>query len=534
MTDREVRSARNSLPTETYEVCVVGAGITGMNALVVASKYLSRTDQVVLVDSRPRVGGMWVDTYDYVRLHQPHAIFTAGNIKWALRQKPSHLATKSEVLDHFQHCLDIAKKHVDVEERFGWDYESHEETGGRVFVTMRSPEGETAVIVAKRLIKAFGHLVQPNDPLATSSSQVHSVTPETLDLDSEAVRDDKSPWWIVGSGKTAMDTAHRLISEFPGREVSMLAGLGTFFARRDTFFPVGARRWWAGTTINTMLRQVGRRFDGTNEDDVREWFRATYGIGPTSEAKDFFSAYLSDSECETITAGLRTVENEYFVDAVDRDDGVELVYRSGRTRMVPSGSWLVNCTGSLLRESHPYEPFVSEAGTTLSIQMRSSTTGVFSAFAGYYLTHLMFTGQLGRVGLYELDIQDLSSKAKPIVVYASMTLALHNLSIIADALPKKALMDCGLDYDLWYPLPRRMVGVAEFLRTHRSDRAHHRETLDTLGRRFNVRAGPLATPNRLAEALHTLAPDFDTAAGPAPKDDLPVSAPESSRHTNPR
>ena len=55
------------------EACIVGAGITGLNALIVATKYLSRTDSVVLVDSRPRAGGMWVDTYDYVRLHQPMA-----------------------------------------------------------------------------------------------------------------------------------------------------------------------------------------------------------------------------------------------------------------------------------------------------------------------------------------------------------------------------------------------------------------------------------------------------------------------------
>ena len=50
---------------------------------------------------------MWVDTYDYVRLHQPHGLFTAGNIKWTLGQDPSHLATKGEVLDHFEHCLNV-------------------------------------------------------------------------------------------------------------------------------------------------------------------------------------------------------------------------------------------------------------------------------------------------------------------------------------------------------------------------------------------------------------------------------------------
>src|SRR5688572_24057492 len=96
--------------TDTYDVCIVGAGITGMNALVVATSYLPKSAKVLLVDSRPRVGGMWVDTYDHVRLHQPHGIFTAGNIKWDLGVAASHLATKPEILDHFERCHAIASK----------------------------------------------------------------------------------------------------------------------------------------------------------------------------------------------------------------------------------------------------------------------------------------------------------------------------------------------------------------------------------------------------------------------------------------
>lgn len=69
-------------------LCVVGAGLAGMNALAVASRYLPAGARVVLVDARPRCGGMWTDTYDYVRLHQPHPMFTAGDIPWQIRSPP--------------------------------------------------------------------------------------------------------------------------------------------------------------------------------------------------------------------------------------------------------------------------------------------------------------------------------------------------------------------------------------------------------------------------------------------------------------
>lgn len=476
---------------ETYELCVVGAGIAGMNALVVASGYLPTSARVALVDSHPRVGGMWVDAYDHVRLHQPHGIFTAGNIKWDLDVEPSHLATKPEVLDHFQRCYGIARERLDVEASFGWEYESHQESGDLVEVSLKGPDGQQTVVRAKRLIKAFGHRVTPNPPLAVTSTQVRSTTPELLGALGAELRADDAAIWIVGGGKTAMDAAHLLITTFPGREVNLLAGPGTMFSRRDSFFPVGAKRWWSGTPVNTMVRQVARRFDGTNEDEVRDWFRATYGIGPVDGAVNYYGAYLSDAECALIKAGLSTGEKEYLTDAVDRDGGVELVLRSGGTRSVKPGTWLVNCGGSLLKEAHRYEPFISPSGRTLSIQMGSSTTGIFSAFAGYFLTHLLFTDRIRDLGLYELDVEDLAAKANHVVAYASMALTIHNLSLISEALPNKVLLDCGLDYDLWYPMPRRMLGLLEFQRTHRRDRKHHRQTLDTLRDRFEVRCGPL-------------------------------------------
>jgi hypothetical protein len=473
-----------------HDVCIVGAGISGLNALVVATDYLPRTGRAVIADARPRPGGMWVDTYDYVRLHQPHPIFTAGNIAWQLYARPSHLASKDEVLDHLQHCLEVARRKVQLDERFDTTYVGHEERDGLVEVTLRDRDGVAHTLRTKRLVKAFGHHVQRNQPLATSTSRVRSVTPETLDL--AAISADDAPVWIVGGGKTAMDTAHRLISDLPGREVHLLAGPGVLFARRDTFFPTGARRWWTGTPINTMVREVCERFDGTNEVEVRDWFRATYGISPVAGATDFFSAYLSEAESTVISQGLRSIKTEYFADAADRGEDVALVYRSGETRPAPAGSWIVNCTGSLLQAEPPYEPFVSASGNVLSIQMRSSVTGVFPSFAGYYLTHLMFRNGLRDLGLYELDVTALHGKAAPVVIFASMTVTLHNLSLFLDALPTRVLMGCGLDYDLWYPLPRRMAGVAKVMARHRRDREHQRHTLDTIGTRFGVRSGTLA------------------------------------------
>ena len=240
-------SADTPVRVERCDVCIVGAGLAGVNALFVASQYLSPSQKVILVDRRDRSGGMWVDTYAYVRLHQPYGLFTAGNIKWTLGQDRSYLATKDEVLTHFEHCLAVVKQRVQVDEYFGWTLESHDESDGIVRLTCTSSDGQLMVVEARRLIKASGFGVVPNDPLGISSARVVSVSPDFCDMRGDEMRASDAPVWVVGGGKTAMDTAHTLITEYPGREVNLVAGSGTFFSNRDRLFPVGGRRWWSGT-----------------------------------------------------------------------------------------------------------------------------------------------------------------------------------------------------------------------------------------------------------------------------------------------
>ncbi|NKZ15325.1 FAD-dependent oxidoreductase [Mycolicibacterium septicum DSM 44393] len=482
---------------DSCDVCIVGAGLCGMNALFVASRYLRPDQKIILIDRRPRVGGMWVDTYPYVRLHQPHPMFTAGDIKWTLGREPSYLATKPEVLDHFAHCLQQIEQRVRVEERFGWSFEKDEPDEGGVRVTCRDADGQPHTVRADRLIKAYGVRVTPNDALELSSDRVRSVSPDSCDVRSGEIHDSDTPVWVIGSGKTAMDTAHALIGSSPGREVNMVAGSGTFFSNRDQLFPVGARRWWGGVALTKMAIEMTRLFDGTNEDEVAGWYQSTYGTYPTPRAAHFLAGVLSEAENAAIAAGLNDVVMDHLVDVVDSNGSADLVLRSGARKTVSPGSWIVNCTGYLSKGEYPYEPYVSGDGSVLSLQMRSATMHLTS-YAAYFATHLMFLGKLNTVPLYELDIQDLVQKSKKAVVYAMFTLAQYNLSLITDAVPVKVFRECGLDFNRWYPMPRQLSATSRFLATHHRDREHLRRTLDTVGERFDVRCGPLITTSAAA------------------------------------
>ena len=49
--------------TERCDVCIVGASAAGLNAPFAASRCLTPDQRIIVVDPRPRVGGMWVHTY---------------------------------------------------------------------------------------------------------------------------------------------------------------------------------------------------------------------------------------------------------------------------------------------------------------------------------------------------------------------------------------------------------------------------------------------------------------------------------------
>jgi hypothetical protein len=167
------------------------------------------------------------------------------------------------------------------------------------------------------------------------------------------------------------------------------------------------------------------------------------------------------------------------------------VFRSGSTKTIEPGSWVVNCTGYVgTTEERPYEPYVSPSGAVVSINMRSATLHLPS-YAGYFLGHLLFLDKLKGIPLYEVDWQQLRNKSPIAFPYVLFALLQHNLSLVYDNVPSRVFNDNGLDFDKWYPLPRRVPSMTRFVLTHRRERERQRRVLDTARERLGIRCGPL-------------------------------------------
>ncbi|MFK7746228.1 MAG: SidA/IucD/PvdA family monooxygenase [Roseobacter sp.] len=490
MLDTSSQSTKTpAMSSITCDLCVIGAGVAGLNALFVATEYLPKDAKVVLVDKNEKPGGMWTSAYDYVRLHQPHPMFTAGDLKWQWSKPPEYLASRDEVQSHMSYCLDEVRKRVDLTVLYGHEYrnmsEYEAEQGPRARITCSSVEGEVAIDTT-RAIDAIGYNIRPNDPFSFSSAEVLPTTPEMLSTDGTLESD--TDVFVVGGGKTAMDTILAVLRHNPDRKVTLISGKGTMFASRDLLLPTGTDRWFGGVRVLAVFGDLGMHFDGDNEDETFAYGKSKYMIGPDAEGEHFLYGLLSDQERKTITAGLSDTVREYLQDIIDTDAGPQMVFRSGETQLVPAGSTIINCTGYVLKgESHRTE-LMSPKGTMLAINAADSIHFLTSVSA-YFLTHLWYLNLLKTAPLYRLDLETLFKTNRRVWVAASAAQAFMNTVVMIQHAPFKVSDKCGLDFDRWYPLHRRIGGLLDVKMKHATYTAHCIKVLDRVRARYNISGG---------------------------------------------
>lgn len=373
---------------------------------------------------------------------------------------------------------------------FGHVYETHDEHAHGVDVQLRDAAGNAVHVRARHCIKAFGFRVPQNPPLALSSRRVHSLSPEDPALLNASAADTDKPIWVIGGGKTGMDTAQALLRQFPSRPVHLAVGRGTVFMNRDRSFPRGWSRWWRGQPSIETFTDLARRFDGDNEAEVFAYFKRTYAVHVGERHAYYVLGLQSEEENHFLSQRLASVRNGYLRDALDTDAGAVLCFDDGHHEVVPTGSSVVNCTGYVMRAAHPYEPYVSPGGAVVSIQP-SSAINILTSFGAYYLTHLLYLDRLRTLPLYALDHEAMAQRNKQGLMFACAAQLILNLYVLADALPVSAFKECGLDFNRWMPLPRRLLALLRLRRERAMLETHCRQALDRYRARFGLRGGVL-------------------------------------------
>jgi hypothetical protein len=90
-----------------------------------------------------------------------------------------------------------------------------------------------------------------------------------------------------------------------------------------------------------------------------------------------------------------------------------------------------------------------------------------------------------------LDLEALFKKDKQAFSAATMAQSYHNLLMGFKNLNPSYRKHFGMDFNLWYPLPRRLLALNKIRKTARDDIKHCRKSLDAVVERFEIQGGQL-------------------------------------------
>mmetsp|Transcript_5111 Transcript_5111/g.12008 ORF Transcript_5111/g.12008 Transcript_5111/m.12008 type:complete len:514 (-) Transcript_5111:68-1609(-) len=406
----------NSPVHEECSLCILGAGYAGINTFNAATKYLPEGARVVIIARERAWGGQFLDQYDYVRLHQGYRTFTAGERQWDLNVPPDHLASKKEILRHFENIADacVKEKQLRLVCLFEYEYTDHTVIGGRVKINAipikkgpRSFALPPMRISASAFIKAHGADVKPKLAFSfPTSPPVHSLSPVDLaspywDLQLRYSNDKDKPIYIVGSGKTAMDAINYLSRRLEGAKdrLRCISGRGTCFVVRDEMSTYGKDLNSPDTKGPLeVFSQIIENYNGSNTSEVlREMEKRGFVHSAIPDASSFLVGVCSREEIRTARAALSPPEDKiiraHLADVVTTDGEPALTLQAldGKTRFtrtIERGAFIINCTDMIGPLAH--EPILSDDGLVVSPQNLAGFTGP----SANLVTHLFYLGKL--------------------------------------------------------------------------------------------------------------------------------------------
>ena len=284
------------------DVAVIGAGYAGVNAVCSATRHLPNGARIAWIDSRYSLGGQWVDQYDYVTLHQPYETFTVAGHSWKKKWHWTHLATKQEILEYFEDCVQAAQKSskVDILRLFGWtmtEYTSSAEAGSCEVVAVPVKSELSVLLVRANLLIMANYLnIKIKRPIIfTANDQVQSTCPVDLlkPYMTEMIEESDKPIYVIGSGKTALDTINLLSNRFGvGSRLHCICGHGTIFLNRDHLWPPKflERHRHKPTYLDNTVKGI-MSYDGTNREAVlRNWARSGFVHTPIKGSSVYMGA----------------------------------------------------------------------------------------------------------------------------------------------------------------------------------------------------------------------------------------------------
>lgn len=224
------------MTTIETDYLIIGAGAGGM---AFADTLLSETNATItIVDDRAAPGGHWVDSYDFVRLHQPSAFYGVNSTPLGADTIDCsghnagyyERASAAEVRAYF---ADVMQRVFLSSGRVRYFPSSHYNWEDRTFIS----NGETYTVKARKIVDSTyvaGEIPARHTPAYAIAPGVHHAPVNALTyLDPAQKR-----YVIIGAGKTGLDACvHLLDSGVDPAAITWIMPQDVWFYNRALYQP---------------------------------------------------------------------------------------------------------------------------------------------------------------------------------------------------------------------------------------------------------------------------------------------------------
>jgi hypothetical protein len=358
---------------------VIGAGATG---LAFTDALLAETEaDVTMVDRRHGVGGHWLDTYPFVRLHIPSAYYGVGSLPLG-DDRIDHngenagfyeRATGEEVREHFAEAAERLSRTGRVR-----ILTSHEHVGpGTDVERLRDlVTGALHEVTVRRKVVDARYLEASVPATHTPSFEISPPARVVPVGELPAAAGSTSSYTLLGSGKTAVDACTWLLdNDVTPDQIRWIRPRDAWFLDRAAFQPLDQ----VGGIIEGLSLDAEAGAQAADIDDLFQRLEAAgrvSRIDPSQPATMYRSTMLGARELDVV----RQIRDVVRLGRVRRIEADRIVLAEGEVETRPDVLH-VDCTALGLRDA-PATP-IFQPGRIVLQQIRQNSPCFNAALLGF-------------------------------------------------------------------------------------------------------------------------------------------------------
>lgn len=315
------------MPGLSCDYLVVGAGATAM-AFVDELINNSRST-VVMVDTRAKPGGHWNDAYDFVRLHQPAALYGVNSRK--LGTGGPDLTSKYQILAYYETVL----ASLAATGRLAWLPHTRHQGGGRCLSLLEGGR-ETLVTVRRKVVDGTA--------LATRVPATHppnyEVGPGVSLVPIGGLARVERCWAsyvVVGAGKTGLDALLYLLDQGVDPErIRWIVSNSCWYLNRDVVMEDGGMDGPKAQEAIKKANNLEELYQGFDKCGL--FLRVNKQVEPTKMR----AATVSETEIEKIRR-LKDVVRKGRIERITKD---KIIFIGGEELKSQDDSLYIDCSTS--------------------------------------------------------------------------------------------------------------------------------------------------------------------------------------------